>query len=65
MPEPRCDGCLIWAYQGSDFSKLEGERMYGWCRVLNKQTKQKFYCQSFSSKSEQERKYLARVTGTN
>lgn len=61
MPEPRCDDCLAWIYGCSNFSRPEGDRMTGWCRVLNKVTRQKFSCQSFSSKSEQEREYLARV----
>jgi len=57
----RCSGCLAWAYQHSDFSKPEGERMAGWCRVWSKETNQAYGCEHFSSRAEQERQYLASV----
>jgi hypothetical protein len=60
VAEPQqCAGCLAWAYQHSDFSKREGERMTGWCRVWSKDTNQSYGCAKFSSKAKQEADYLA------
>lgn len=52
-----CDGCLAWSYKGSNFSRPEGERMEGWCRVWSKETNQSYSCEHFSSRSEQEKAY--------
>lgn len=60
-----CAGCLAWSYSGSYFGREEGTRMDGWCRVLNKTTRQDYWCPSYSSRAKQESEYLARVKATN
>lgn len=63
--EPKiCSGCCAWQYQSSNFSKPEGERMTGYCRVWAKSTNQSDGCDQFSSQAEQTRQYLERVRST-
>ena len=60
MPEKKkCVGCLAWDYSASNFSRPEGERMDGWCRVWKQETNQNFGCDKFSSRAKQEAEYLA------
>lgn len=39
--------------------------MTGWCRVLNRDTRQDFWCDSYVDKVKQEQDYLARVAAKN
>jgi hypothetical protein len=55
----KCCACIAWAYQHSDLSEREGERMTGWCRVWSQDTNQSFGCDSFYSKAKQQADYLA------
>ena len=58
----QCCGCLAWEYSGTNFTRPEGDRMAGWCRVWSKETQQGFGCEHYSSKADQEREYFARVS---
>lgn len=57
----RCDRCVAFNYIGSDFSKPEGRRLMGWCRVHLSNVAGHHTCEHFYSQALQTQQYLERI----
>jgi hypothetical protein len=61
MSERNCDTCTAWQYGHSIFSEPEGTRMFGYCTIQQRETRQGFFCGNYRDRRQQEREYLARI----